>query len=401
MRRSPLLPIFLIVFVDILGFTMIIPLLPFYAKDLGASDFTVGLLLSSYALCQLIAGPVLGKLSDRHGRKPLLILSQMGTLAGFILLASTRTLWLVFVSRIIDGVTAGNLSLAQAYISDVTAPEKRAQSFGIIGIAFGVGFTIGPGISGELARISYVAPILAACALSLTSILCTTFLLPRQPPLPEGVSPEAARAPAERISIFKPALYLSYLRRPGLASLFMQFLCFAFSFSTFFAGFALFAQARLHYGPTGVGQVLLAIGLLAIVMQGRVLGILVKKFGEKRVGTAGFLLSGIGGAAVALVGDTAAMVATAGTLSVGSGMVRPTVTSSITRKAGRHEQGVILGITQSLQSVAQIISPPIATGLIGMGLLNVWAFLAGAFMLVGFFLSLRTPVETEDLSPAA
>ena len=144
MRRSPLLPIFLIVFVDILGFTMIIPLLPFYAQSMGASDFTVGLLLSSYALCQLIAGPILGKLSDTYGRKPLLIFSQMGTLAGFILLAASRTLWLVFLSRIIDGITAGNLSLAQAYISDVTVPEKRAQSFGVIGIAFGLGFTVGP-----------------------------------------------------------------------------------------------------------------------------------------------------------------------------------------------------------------------------------------------------------------
>ena len=187
MRRSPLLPIFLIVFVDILGFTMIIPLLPFYAQSMGASDFVVGLLLSSYALCQLVAGPVLGKLSDRYGRKPLLIISQIGTLAGFILLALSKTLWLVFLARIIDGITAGNLSLAQAYISDVTLPEKRAQSFGIIGIAFGVGFTIGPGISGELARMGYIAPILAACALSFTSILCTTFLLPAKAPLPEGL----------------------------------------------------------------------------------------------------------------------------------------------------------------------------------------------------------------------
>jgi MFS family permease len=394
-RRSPLLPIFLIVFVDILGFTMIIPLLPFYAQSLGASDFAVGLLLSSYALCQLIAGPILGKLSDTYGRKPLLIISQMGTLAGFILLAATKTLWLVFLARIIDGITAGNLSLAQAYISDVTVPEKRAQSFGIIGIAFGLGFTIGPGISGELARMGYVAPILAACALSFTSILCTTFLLPANPPLPEGVDPEEHKTPAERVSIFKPSQYAAYLQRPGLASLFMQFLCFAFSFSTFFAGFALFAQSRLRYGPTEVGHVLLAIGLLGIVMQGRVLGILINKFGESRVASAGFLISGIGGAAVSLTTNTASMMATAGTLTLGSGMVRAPVTSLITRRAGRHEQGVILGMTQSLQSIAQIVSPPVATGLIGMGLLNAWAFVAGAFMLIGMVLSLRNPVESK------
>jgi DHA1 family tetracycline resistance protein-like MFS transporter len=388
-RRSPLIPIFLIVFVDILGFTMIIPLLPFYAQTMGASDFTVGLLLSSYALCQLVAGPVLGKLSDHYGRKPLLMISQAGTLAGFILLASTKSLWLVFVSRILDGITAGNLSLAQAYISDVSLPEKRAQSFGVIGIAFGVGFTIGPGISGELARINYVAPILAACVLSLTSILFTLFLLPANPPKPEGLAPEAApESEPERASVFKPWLYATYLRRPGLGRLFLQFFCFAMAFSTFFSGFALFGQARLHYGPTEIGQVLLAIGILGIIMQGRVLGMLVKRFGESRIAGAGFLLSGISASALSLARNTAGVIATTGGLSVGSGMVRPAVTSLITKKAGRHEQGVILGITQSLQAVAQIVSPPIATGLIGLGLLNAWAFVGGAFMLIGFALSL-------------
>jgi len=387
MTKNPLLPIFLIVFVDILGMTMIIPLLPFYAQSMHASDLMVGFLFSSYALCQLIAGPVLGKLSDHYGRKPLLILSQIGTLIGFIVLALSHQLWLVFLSRIIDGVTAGNLSLAQAYIADVTAPEKRAQSFGVIGIAFGVGFTIGPGISGELARFGYVYPILAACALSFTSILCTTFLLPGkvQPPPGESLPP----TPAERASIFHPGQYIAYFRRPGLGNLFLQFLCFVFSFSTFFAGFALFSQARLRYGPTQVGHVLLAIGVLGILLQGKALGWMVDKFGESRVAQAGFLSAGVSGTAISLVTNTAGMVATAGGLSMGSGMVRAPVTSLITQKAGKHEQGVILGITQSLQSIAQIVSPPIATGLIGLRLENAWAFVAGGFMLCGLAFAIR------------
>jgi MFS family permease len=382
MTKNPLLPIFLIVFVDILGLTMIIPLLPFYAQSMGASDFVVGLLFSSYALCQLVAGPILGKLSDRYGRKPLLILSQIGTLIGFIVLALSHKLWLVFLSRIIDGATAGNLSLAQAYISDVTTPEKRAQSFGVIGIAFGIGFTIGPGISGLLARWGYVYPILAACALSFTSIMCTTFLLPRK-------TQTGSPIPSERVSIFHPGQYVAYFKRPGLGNLFLQFLCFVFSFSTFFAGFALFTQARLHYGPPQVGYVLLAIGILGILLQGKALGLMVDKFGEARVAQAGFLASGLSGVAISLVTNTAGMVATAGGLSVGSGMVRAPVTSLITRKAGKHEQGVILGMTQSLQSIAQILSPPIATGLIGLGLENAWAFVAGGFMLCGLAVALR------------
>jgi MFS family permease len=377
------------VFVDILGFTMIIPLLPFYAQALGASDFVVGLVFSSYALCQLLAGPVLGKLSDMYGRKPLLILSQIGTLIGFIILAAAHSLWMVFLARIIDGITAGNLSLAQAYIADVTVPEKRAQSFGIIGIAFGIGFTIGPGISGELARFGYVYPILASCVLSFTSILCTAFLLPANPPLPEGVTAVDTTA-TRRASIFHPSLYIDFFRRPALGSLLAQFLCFAFSFSTFFSGFALFTQARVRYGPTEVGHVLLVIGVLGILMQGKPLGMLVKRFGEVRLSRAGFLVSAAGGSAIAMASGTPSIITTTGVLSVGSGVVRPSITSLITRHARRDEQGTVLGITQSLQSIAQILGPILATWLIGAERLNLWALASGGFMLLGLILSLLT-----------
>src|SRR5580700_11323278 len=188
--KSPLVPIFLIVSVDVLGLTIILPLLPFYAEKFGASPAVVGLLVSSYAFCQLIAGPLLGRLSDRMGRRPLLLVSQAGTFIGFLILAYAHALWMVFLSRIIDGATAGNLSLAQAYISDVTKPEERAKSFAIIGIAFGMGFLIGPAISGFLAQYSYQYPIFAAAGLSLTSILATYFLLPSgPPPAHDGTAP--------------------------------------------------------------------------------------------------------------------------------------------------------------------------------------------------------------------
>src|SRR5215469_4524387 len=178
LRSSPLLPIFLIVAVDVLGLTIMIPLLPFYAEKLGASPFQVGWLIGIYAACQLVSGPLLGRLSDHMGRKPLLIVSQLGTLIGFLVTAFAPNLWILFLARAIDGATAGNLSLAQAYISDVTKPEERAKSFGIIGIAFGMGFLIGPAISGFLAHYDYRDPIFAAAALSATSILTTYLLLP-------------------------------------------------------------------------------------------------------------------------------------------------------------------------------------------------------------------------------
>src|ERR1700722_14681599 len=219
-NRSPLLPIFLIVLVDVLGLTIILPLLPFYAEHLGPSPPVVGLLISSYAFCQLIAGPILGRMSDHMGRKPLLIVSQIGTLIGFLILAFAGSLWVVFLSRIIDGLTAGNLSLAQAYIADVTTPENRAKSFGVIGVAFGIGFLIGPGISGFLSQYGYVYPIFAAAFLSASSIVCTATLLPKAEP---HASDGEAGPGGRRLSIFDWKAYGEYFTRPGLGVLLWQF----------------------------------------------------------------------------------------------------------------------------------------------------------------------------------
>src|SRR6266478_213251 len=198
LRKSPLLPIFLIVAVDVLGLTIMIPLLPFYAEKLGASPTEVGWLVGVYALFQLFSGPLLGRMSDHVGRKPLLNVSQIGTLIGFLVTAFAGTLWVVFLGRIIDGATAGNLSLAQAYISDVTKPEDRAKSFGVIGIAFGLGFLIGPAISGFLSQFDYRYPIYAAALMSFTSILATTFLLPSVSNTPPRSAQDNASGPGGR-----------------------------------------------------------------------------------------------------------------------------------------------------------------------------------------------------------
>jgi DHA1 family tetracycline resistance protein-like MFS transporter len=280
--------------VDVLGLTIILPLLPFYAERMGASPAVVGLLVSSYAFCQLIAGPLLGRLSDRMGRRPLLLVSQVGTFIGFLILAYANALWLVFLSRIIDGATAGNLSLAQAYISDVTKPEERAKSFAIIGIAFGMGFLIGPAISGFLAGYSYQYPIFAAAALSATSILCTYFLLPTTQPVHDD---------SRKLALLDWGNYAQYFRRPELAPLLWRFLAFVMSFSLFMSGFALFAERRFtwHGHPFGakeVGYAFAYLGLLGVILQGGFMGRLVKAMGETKLVSTGFLLSAIGLAAL-------------------------------------------------------------------------------------------------------
>src|SRR5580692_243613 len=208
-----------------------IPLLPFYAEKLGATATEVGLLIGVYAACQLVSGPIFGRASDSTGRKPLLIVSQIGTFIGFLVLAFAPSLWIVFLARVIDGATAGNLSLAQAYISDVTKPEERAKSFGIIGIAFGMGFLIGPAISGYLAQFDYRDPIFAAAALSATSILATYFLLPRAAPPDVGVrlNSDASSGPGgRRLSLLQWGEYGRYFRDPTLAVRLWQFLAFGF-----------------------------------------------------------------------------------------------------------------------------------------------------------------------------
>jgi MFS transporter, DHA1 family, tetracycline resistance protein len=388
-KRSPLLPIFLIVLVDVLGLTIILPLLPFYAEHLGASATVVGLLISSYALCQLVAGPILGRMSDHMGRKPLLIVSQLGTLGGFLILAFANSLWLVFLSRIIDGLTAGNLSLAQAYIADVTEPENRAKSFGVIGIAFGIGFLIGPAISGYLAQFGYAYPIFAAAFLSASSVVCTATLLPKAEPHTEQADPGPG---GRRLNVFEWSAYAEYFKRPKLGRLLWEFFFFAFSFALFISGFALYAQRRytFHGQPFGakeVGYIFAYVGFLGLILQGGLIGRLVKVMGEHKLVWTGFGVSAIGYGMLAWTRSVGQLIF-ASTVNSYSGVLRPSVTSLITQQAGKREQGVVLGLTQSITSISQIVAPVIAGALIDRGQLSAWALLTGIVALLGMLVSL-------------
>ena len=388
-RQSPLLPIFLIVMVDVLGLTIILPLLPFYAERLGASPTLVGLLVSTYAACQLIAGPVLGQISDRMGRRPLLLVSQMGTFIGFLILAWAGTLWVVFLSRVIDGLTAGNLSLAQAYISDVTKPEDRAKAFGVIGVAFGIGFLIGPAISGFLSTYSYQYPIFAAAALSLTSILSTYFLLPGAPVIAEAEKRDGPPLPAGRkLRVLDWGNYATYFKRPALAQLLWEFFAFAFSFAIFMSGFALFAERRFTwnghpFGVKEVGYIFAYVGFLGIILQGGLIGRLVKRFGETKLVSAGFISATVGFALIGFMYHLPGLLVASTLASFGTGVLRPALTSLITQHAGREEQGIVLGLTQSLMSIAQIIAPVIGGYMIDRELLTTWAITGAAISFVG------------------
>ncbi len=384
-RRPSLVPIFLIVAVDILGFTIILPLLPFYAERLGASAQTVGFLVSTYAVCQLVSGPLLGRASDRMGRRPLLLLSQAGTFVGFLVLAWSRVLWVVFLSRIIDGATAGNISLAQAYVADVTEPEERSKSFAVIGIAFGLGFLIGPAISGFLAQFGYQYPIYVAAGLSATSILATYLLLPGGS---QGGSGERA---AGRLAVLDWGNYARYFKDPALASLLWRFFLFILSFSMFVSCFALFAERRFvwdgrAFGPKEVGYVYAFSGFLGIIVQGGLIGRLVKKVGETRLARWGFVAAAAGFSGLAFTFRIPMLLVAAGVISFGTGVLRPVLTSLITQRTGKAEQGTVLGLTQSLASVSQILAPAVGGLLIGQGQLVAWGLTMAGLSAAALFL---------------
>jgi MFS family permease len=424
---------FLIVLVDVLGFTIVIPLLAFYAEKFGASPLTATLLVSVYAVCSLLSTPIIGRLSDQYGRKPLLMISQSGTCAGFLVLAMSSSLWMVFLGRILDGVTAGNLSIAQAYISDHTKPENRAKAFGVIGIAFGFGFMFGPALGGALGSIgeesfctlTYAAaakaphltcfhtpgnlhlPFIVAACLSAFSITCTYLLLPKEPP-PQGKTQDTGPG-GRRPSAFDWRVYAEYFGRPGLRALYTQFFLFSFAFSLFFSGFALFAEHNQHlrWGADEVGYLFAYSGLLGIFLQGGLLGRLVKKFGELKLTIMAFVAAA---ASYAVVGfaETAMMLVIGATIQAfGGGILRPVITSRITQAVGRHEQGVAIGISGSLSSVAMACGPPSGGLMLDTGHIVAWAMIPTGVSLLGLLFTIlwsgaaAAPPAPEPPAPAA
>lgn len=403
MLRSPLLPIFLTVFVDVLGLTLMLPLLPFYTEHFGGTPKTVGLLIASYAFCQLISGPILGRLSDRFGRKPVLLVSQVGTCASFLIIGFSNTLWMLFVGRIIDGLTAGNLSIAQAYISDVTRPENRTRAFALIGIAFGSGFLIGPAISGIMAhRFGFASPAFAAAGLSLLSILLTATLLPRNPIRPQDDEAAAYRdAPAgdARVPVggrpppppaaSRSLAFGKFFARPGVRRRLSEFFAFSLSFSILVAGLALFLERRFGFNVENTGWVYAFSGLIGGFVQGGIIGRLVKRFGDAKLAMIGFVTMAIGYCLLGLAYRIPVLLVLVAISGFGVAVTRPALTTLITRSVSREEQGSALGVSQSLASIGQIVGAFIATSLIEHGWLGTYGLAAGSVALVGVLIGLQ------------
>lgn len=381
--RVSRLPIFLIVLVDVLGLTIVLPLLPLYAEAFGASAFVAALLVPIYAACQLVAGPVLGDLSDRIGRRRVLLLSQAGTFIGFMFIASASSLWMIVVGRVLDGLTAGNLSVAQAYLADTTEAKDRTRAFALIGIAFGIGFLLGPAATAFLSRFGMSVPLYCAAGLSLTSMLCTRLLLPADGARPQPVSAGAELPAGRRLGPLQWGRYAGFFRRPVLGGVLAEFFFYQMAFAMFISGFALFAERRFSwhgkaFTPHEIGLLYAFSGLLGILVQGGLIGRLVRLLGEPRLIALGLCTMGAGYALMGHVEPVGPLLLAVALASIGNSVLRPSLTTIVTQVVPDAERGVALGLMQSLASFASISAAPISGWLIDHRHLTAWGWFAAA-----------------------
>jgi len=363
MKRSPLVVIFTTVFIDLLGFGIVIPVLPFYAEgtQFNATPRTVGLLFASYSVMQLLFSPVLGRLSDKYGRRPVLLISIIGTGIGFLILGFAKTLWMLFVGRILDGISGGNISTAQAYIADITTKEDRAKGMGLIGAAFGLGFIFGPAIGGILSRWGIHVPFLFAAGLCFANAILLYFTLP------ETVTKDhPARVSAARGRGFTQLI--DSLKQPRLGFVLTIYFLFIVAFSIMTTSFSLYTMFRFGYDAQHNGYLFAYVGLIAVIIQGVLIGRLVKRFGELWLVIVGALFFAVSLFSVPFVGpNTGGLVALligGGIFSLGNSLSTPALNSLASKSVGPAEQGSVLGVTQSAASLARAVGPSIAALLI-------------------------------------
>ena len=372
MNRSPLIIIFTTVFIDLVGFGIVIPVLPFYAEGtiFNATPRTVGLLFASYSVMQLIFAPVLGGLSDKYGRRPVLFLSIIGTGIGFLILGLADSLWMLFAGRILDGITGGNISTAQAYIADITTSENRAKGMGLIGAAFGLGFIFGPAIGGILSRWGIQVPFYFAAALCFANAVLLYFRLP------ETITPDH---PARHSAAGGRGLrqLMKSLKQPRLAFVLTIYFLFIVAFSIMTTSFSLYTMFRFGYDAQHTGYLFAYVGIIAVIIQGGLIGRLVKRFGELPLVIVGALCFAISLFAVPFVGPAAgglaALLIGGGVFSMGNSLATPALTSLASKSVGPAEQGSVLGVTQSVASLARAFGPFLAAVLINSSVAHLGA----------------------------
>ncbi len=366
-RIPTLLSAFLTLLNDRLSESIVFPLLPFLLANFNADGRTLGLLAGSYALAQFAATPLIGALSDRFGRRPVIVTCVSGSVLGLGLFALTVSLdWpagaslplmLLFLARLIDGVSGGTAATASAVLADITPPEQRARAFGLIGVAFGLGFIVGPFLGGQLARINVTVPVWAATGFALVNLFMVLRLLPETHP------PEERKAMPRKRDLNPFAQVAKVTANPIVGRLCLSFFLFFLAFNGFTAILVLYFKQRFNWGPELASTAFLIVGIVATVVQGGLIGPLVKRLGEWRLTLIGLSLVVTG---CLLIPATSAEQAQAGIfsavaiLATGTGLVTPSLRSLVSRRLNSEGQGAALGSLQALQSLGSFLGPPLA-----------------------------------------
>ena len=343
---SPLVVIFITVFIDLLGFGIIIPLLPFYAQSFGASAFEIGLLGTSFSLMQFLFSPVWGRWSDKAGRKPIILVGLLGSCLSYVMLAVATSLPMLFIARIVGGIAGANIPTAQAYIADVTTPENRAKGMGMVGAAFGLGFIFGPALGGVLSRISPETPMWCAAALCGANLVAAWFLLP------ESRVVTSTTRTLGRLEAFRHAM-----KKPTLVILLAIYFIVIMAFSGFEATFALFSEARFGYTAASIGFLFTFIGVVLAVVQGVLVGRVVKRVGERRLIPFAITSIAVSIGMLPFVWNVPGLLVALALLAVGMGFNSPSITSMVSRLSDADDQGGILGLASSLASLGRVAGP--------------------------------------------
>ncbi len=374
-KKAALLTVFLVVLVDLMGFGIVLPLLPFYASKFNASPVLIGLLYSVYSFAQLIFSPIWGGWSDKIGRRPIMLMSTLGSVLSYVLFAFSRSLALLFFSRLLAGVMGGNISTAQAYVADVTSEENRAKGMGLIGAAFGIGFVMGPALSSLLilpavqqmcsnsalpgasfvSQNKFFIPGLVAAFLSLTSFVLVCLKLPETVHKSEQEDPSRIR----RVSVFSFRFWksLSDAKAQYLPLFLLSGLILAVGQSSLYSAFPLYCKKILSLAPEKVGLLFVWMGVVAIVIQGGAIRVLVKRFGEKKLFLVGNFLLTIGLLLLPFSLNEKALAGALAVMGVGASLNGPTLNSLISKTASPKEMGRTLGSAQSLSALGRVIGP--------------------------------------------